>query len=133
MRDWFSGNRKFQAIDDAVSADGLKVVVLLRLSPLLPLAASNYLYGLTGVALSDYVLGTCLGMLPGTFAYVTVGAMGKSAIQGTNDAAGLDFGWWQAGLAVAITSVAVGYVGRLAQNALSEIESTFDEGNTWGE
>lgn len=31
------------AIDKAIGKDGLRVVLLLRLSPLLPLAASNYL------------------------------------------------------------------------------------------
>ena len=53
------------AIDRAIGRDGLKVVTLLRLSPLLPLAASNYLYGLTSVPLKDYMLGSFLGMLPG--------------------------------------------------------------------
>jgi len=38
---------KFAAIDKAIGRDSLKFVTLLRLSPLLPLAASNYLYGLT--------------------------------------------------------------------------------------
>ncbi len=40
-------NQKFAAIDKAIGRDSLKFVTLLRLSPLLPLAASNYLYGLT--------------------------------------------------------------------------------------
>lgn len=38
-----STNPKFAAIDRAIGRDGFRVVVLLRLSPLLPLAASNYL------------------------------------------------------------------------------------------
>jgi hypothetical protein len=38
---------KFKAIDRVIGQNGLKFVTLLRLSPLLPLAASNYLYGLT--------------------------------------------------------------------------------------
>lgn len=50
------------------------MVTLLRLSPLLPLALSNYLYGLTSVDLPSYVAGSWLGMLPGTIAYVTAGA-----------------------------------------------------------
>jgi hypothetical protein len=48
--------------------------VLLRLSPLLPLALSNYLYGLTSVDLGSYVFGSWAGMLPGTIAYVAAGA-----------------------------------------------------------
>ena len=50
-------------------------MLLLRLSPLLPLALSNYLYGLTSVDFAPYVLGSWLGMLPGTFAYVSAGAL----------------------------------------------------------
>ena len=37
------GNDKFKAIDRAIGKQGFKVVTLLRLSPLLPLALSNYL------------------------------------------------------------------------------------------
>lgn len=58
-------NKRFAAIDRAISRNGLKFVTLLRLSPLLPLAASNYLYGLTSVDLGSYVLGSWIGMLPG--------------------------------------------------------------------
>jgi uncharacterized membrane protein YdjX (TVP38/TMEM64 family) len=67
-------NPKWAAIDKAIGRDGFKFVTLLRLSPLLPLAASNYLYGLTSVELGPYVLGSWLGMLPGTWAYVGAGA-----------------------------------------------------------
>ena len=62
----------FAAVDKAIGKQSLKVVTLLRLSRLLPLALSNYLYGLTSVDLGSYVLGSWLGMLPGTVAYVTV-------------------------------------------------------------
>lgn len=51
----------------------MQVVLLLRLSPLLPLSLSNYLYGLTSVDFVPYVLGSWLGQLPGTFAYVSAG------------------------------------------------------------
>jgi uncharacterized membrane protein YdjX (TVP38/TMEM64 family) len=68
-----SKNSKFKAIDAAIGRNGFKVVTLLRMSPLLPLAASSYLYGLTSVDLGSYVLGSWLGMLPGTVAYVAAG------------------------------------------------------------
>jgi uncharacterized membrane protein YdjX (TVP38/TMEM64 family) len=73
-------NKRFAAIDRAISRNGLKFVTLLRLSPLLPLAASNYLYGLTSVDLGSYVLGSWLGMLPGTYAYVTAGEHGVGSM-----------------------------------------------------
>ena len=40
-------NPKFKAIDRAIGKESFKVVTLLRLSPLLPLALSNYFYGIT--------------------------------------------------------------------------------------
>ncbi len=68
-------NAKFKAIDRAIGRNSLKIVTLLRLSPLLPLALSNYLYGLTSVDLGSYVLGSWAGMLPGTIAYVAAGTL----------------------------------------------------------
>ncbi len=75
MLSFASKNPRWAAIDRAIGRDGFKFVTLLRLSPLLPLAASNYLYGLTSVELGPYVLGSWLGMLPGTWAYVGAGAL----------------------------------------------------------
>jgi uncharacterized membrane protein YdjX (TVP38/TMEM64 family) len=63
-----------------LSADSFKFVTLLRLSPLLPLSASNYLYGLTSVKLGPYIAGSFLGMLPGTWAYVGTGHVGKAVL-----------------------------------------------------
>ena len=45
------GNNKFQAIDEAVGKEGLKIVLLTRLSPIFPFTLLNYAYGVTGVSL----------------------------------------------------------------------------------
>lgn len=39
----------WRAVDKAIAKEGFKVVLLLRLSPLLPFALSNYLYAVTSV------------------------------------------------------------------------------------
>lgn len=67
-------NTRFSAIDAAVEANGLKVVFLLRLSPIFPFTLLNYALGLTRVRLRDFILGSFLGMLPGTFLYVYLGS-----------------------------------------------------------
>lgn len=55
------GNKQFEAVDKAIKKDGFKFVFLLRLSPLFPFAASNYLYGLTSVELVPYIVASWLG------------------------------------------------------------------------
>ncbi len=68
----FSGNARFAAIDRAVEAQGLKIVFLLRLSPLVPFTPINFLLGLTRVRFADYMLAS-VGMLPGTVLYIYYG------------------------------------------------------------
>src|SRR5512134_2247807 len=60
-----AGNARFAAIDRAVGAQGRKIVLLLRLSPVFPFNLLNYALGLTRVSLADYAL-AAFGMLPGT-------------------------------------------------------------------
>jgi uncharacterized membrane protein YdjX (TVP38/TMEM64 family) len=69
-----AGRARFQALDRAVVDEGFKVVLLARLSPILPFNLLNYAFGLTAVPLSRYVLASWLGMLPGTLMYVYLGA-----------------------------------------------------------
>lgn len=53
----------------AASASGAKLVLLLRLSPLIPFSLSNYALGaLTDVSTGAFVAGTWAGALPGTAA-----------------------------------------------------------------
>mmetsp|Transcript_16616 Transcript_16616/g.47303 ORF Transcript_16616/g.47303 Transcript_16616/m.47303 type:complete len:265 (+) Transcript_16616:53-847(+) len=74
--------KKYDAIDSAVSKEGLKITLLLRLSPIVPFGINNYLCGVTKMKLWEFVLGTWLGVLPGTTAYCNLGAMGKTALDG---------------------------------------------------
>ncbi|KAG8378540.1 hypothetical protein BUALT_Bualt08G0147600 [Buddleja alternifolia] len=118
------GNKKFLAIDKAIGENGFRVVTLLRLSPLLPFSLGNYLYGLTSVKFVPYVLGSWLGMLPGSWAYVSAGAFGRAIIQEESEV-GLSGGngqLWTLGLGLLATALAATYVTRLAKDAMKEIE-----------
>ncbi|HPH64764.1 MAG TPA: TVP38/TMEM64 family protein [Kofleriaceae bacterium] len=70
-----ASDARFVAIDHAVAQDGFKTVMLLRLSPLLPFSLLNYGLGLSRVRLRDFVVGSFVGMLPGTVLYVYVGSL----------------------------------------------------------
>lgn len=64
--------------DALLARRGLVTVLALRLVPLVPFTAVNYAAGLTGVRLRDYVVGTALGIVPGTVAFVTLGRYGAT-------------------------------------------------------
>lgn len=68
--------RKYTAIDEALSKNGLFITTLLRLSPLIPFGVNNYLCGCTKMKLWHFVVGTFFGVLPGNFVYCRIAAMG---------------------------------------------------------
>jgi len=63
---------RFAAIDDAIAAQGRRIVLLLRLSPVFPFNLLNYALGLTRISLPDYLIAS-IGILPGTLLYVYTG------------------------------------------------------------
>jgi uncharacterized membrane protein YdjX (TVP38/TMEM64 family) len=114
---------RFGAIDRAIGREGLKIVFLLRLSPVFPYNLLNYALGLTRVRFRDYLI-AATGMLPAIFLYVYTGriagdvaalAAGRGSAPGPGQTALL-----VAGLAATILVTA--YVTRLARGALREVE-----------
>jgi uncharacterized membrane protein YdjX (TVP38/TMEM64 family) len=95
MGDWVAKrvarSARLRALAAVTRHDGFTIVLLARLSPLLPYNILNYLFGLTAVRFRDYVLGSWLGMLPATVLYVYIGSLTKTftALAGGN----LDAAW----------------------------------------
>ncbi len=67
-------------VDAALRDRGLLAVVAARLVPVLPFTALNWGAGLSAVRTRDYVLGTAVGIVPGTVSYVALGAYGTGAL-----------------------------------------------------
>lgn len=67
---------RVQQVDQLIAGRGLLAVVLVRLVPVVPFTAVNYTAGLTGIRLWDYTVGTGVGIVPGTVAYVALGTYG---------------------------------------------------------
>jgi uncharacterized membrane protein YdjX (TVP38/TMEM64 family) len=109
-----AGNAKFAALDKAIAKEGAKIVFLVRLSPVFPFTYINYAFGLTGVRTAPYVLASFFGMIPGTFAYVYLGAAAATAASGQTDMTRKAL---QIGGAVAALLVAI-FVAHLASKAI---------------
>jgi uncharacterized membrane protein YdjX (TVP38/TMEM64 family) len=63
-----------QKMQAGFQENALSYLLVLRLVPLFPFFVVNLVPAFLGVALSTYVLGTFIGIIPGAFVYASVGA-----------------------------------------------------------
>jgi uncharacterized membrane protein YdjX (TVP38/TMEM64 family) len=124
-RGWISqkiaGNQKFAAIDAAVAHEGFKIVLLTRLSPVFPFNLLNYAFGVTGVSLRDYALGS-IGMIPGTIMYVYLGSLAGdlARIGSEGQPTNATVQWAIRIIGFIATAAVTVYVTRVARQALAE-------------
>ena len=124
-RDWakrrLQALPKLQAVEQAVSREGLRLVLLTRLSPAFPFSLLNLAYGLSDVSLRDYSIGL-IGIIPGTVLFCGLGALaGDVARFGAVLAGEADLKTWaMRAVGVIATLAVVWLVGRAAQQALAE-------------
>ncbi|NJM96325.1 MAG: TVP38/TMEM64 family protein [Phormidesmis sp. RL_2_1] len=134
-RDWIAkkveGNSFFNALDNAIAEEGLKLIFLIRLSPAFPFNLLNYALGLTKVALKDYVLGTT-GIIPGTIMYVYLGSLiGDVAMLGSGEAPSNPVISWIIRILILVTIVAISlYIGKIAKKALNAAVPAAEETTT---
>jgi uncharacterized membrane protein YdjX (TVP38/TMEM64 family) len=82
VEDWLSSRRRFKAALRAVDDEGWKILLPLRISPVVPFGPQNYLLGVTAVPLRTYVICTAIGIVPGNVADTYIGVIGVTAAQG---------------------------------------------------
>lgn len=115
------GDKRFERIDAAIGRQGTKIVLLLRLSPVLPFNLLNYALGLTRVRFRDYLLAS-VGMLPGTLLYVYYGKVAGD-VAALLGGAEIDRGtayYLVLGLGLLATVGVTVVVTRIARRALAE-------------
>jgi uncharacterized membrane protein YdjX (TVP38/TMEM64 family) len=71
------------ALDEKIGERGFGTILYLRLIPLVPFNALNFAAGISRVSLRHYVLGSLIGMLPGTLVYTY---FADALIRGTAEA-----------------------------------------------
>lgn len=115
---WIARDARFKAVDEAVSREGWKIVLLTRLSPIFPFNMLNYAFGLTDISPWNYVAASWIGMMPGTFLYVYLGAVARDlALTGARR--GQSSAEWAVTLTgLAATAAVTVLVTRLARRAL---------------
>eukprot|EP00540_Astrosyne_radiata_P010624 CAMPEP_0116835700 /NCGR_PEP_ID=MMETSP0418-20121206/7690_1 /TAXON_ID=1158023 /ORGANISM="Astrosyne radiata, Strain 13vi08-1A" /LENGTH=407 /DNA_ID=CAMNT_0004465395 /DNA_START=48 /DNA_END=1271 /DNA_ORIENTATION=- len=92
LRQWVKKLTKkyaiFEALDVALEEKGFRIMTLLRLSPIIPFNAINYIAGVTAISLTSYAL-ALIAILPGTVLYVFLGAsagsLADSAMSGSDN------------------------------------------------
>jgi len=119
-------NEKFRKIDNAIAREGTKLIFLLRLSPVMPFNLSNYFYGLTGVRFWPYVVASWIGMMPGTFLYVYIGAASKAAVAAAAGGEAVKHSWqYWTFLSVGFfaTIIVTIWVTKIARDALCKTQA----------
>jgi uncharacterized membrane protein YdjX (TVP38/TMEM64 family) len=71
-------------VQDGFRENALSYLLFLRLVPAFPFFVVNVVPALLGVPLRTFVLGTCLGIIPGTTAFSVAGAGLGSAVEAQN-------------------------------------------------
>ena len=123
---------RVRAIDAAVRRKAFTIVLLLRLSPIVPFNALNYALSLSSVRVGIYVLASFLGMLPGTLFWVYLGSLVPTAAELSMTAAAgggrLRVVLYLGGLLATIAAAVIG--ARAARQALeAELRRPADDGS----
>ncbi|XP_071724872.1 uncharacterized protein [Rutidosis leptorrhynchoides] len=112
---------KFRSVAIAINKSGFKIVLLLRLVPLLPFNIMNYLLSVTPVPVGEYMLASWIGMMPITITLVYVGTTLK-------DLSDVTHGWGEISktrltfllLGLVISVILIICVTRVAKTALDK-------------
>ena len=115
----FSDSKEFVALDTAFGEASfektLTLVTLLRVSPIIPFAWGNYIFGISPLPVGTFALGTMIGCAPGVAAVVSAGSAGAEIA-----ASGLGSDGATLGLGIAATVGAITVAGNIATEALKE-------------
>jgi uncharacterized membrane protein YdjX (TVP38/TMEM64 family) len=123
LRGWmerrFEGSRKFRALNHVAMKDAWRMVILTRISPILPHSLVSCAFGLSRIRSWRYLLASWIGFLPLSAAYAYGGAVLGKAAKG-----GLQQGPWTWGLyavEIAVTVAVTFWITRAAHRALKSV------------
>jgi uncharacterized membrane protein YdjX (TVP38/TMEM64 family) len=91
---------KWQAALAAINAEGWRLVALTRIAAPLPGSGINYLYGLTGIGVAPYIVGTAVGLIPPVTLFAGAGALGRFVLDDVKQP-------WSQGVAFAAGAIVI--------------------------
>lgn len=120
LRDWTRRRvarwGRLEAIRRATGGQhGRWIVLLLRVSPVVPFNLLNYALSVTDIRLDAYILTTVLGIMPPTLFYLYLGSLTATVARGA-EYTGWEMAAYVAGLAA--TGLAIWLVGRAVRKTL---------------
>jgi uncharacterized membrane protein YdjX (TVP38/TMEM64 family) len=74
---------RLRVVADAINEEGWRMVLLVRVSGIVPFGLQNYLLGVTHIRFIPYLLATTVGVLPSILLYAGIGAFGQASIDGS--------------------------------------------------
>lgn len=123
LRGWmerrFAQSKKFHALNHVATRDAWRMIILTRISPILPHSLVSCAFGLSRIRLWRYSLASWIGFLPISAAYAYGGAVIGAAAKG-----GIHHGpkaWVFYALELAITIAVTVWISRVAHKALSSV------------
>ena len=69
-------------LNRSIKHHALTLTLVVRLFPISPFNLVNFLFGLTKAPLTEYSVGTAVGIIPGTILYSWIGVSGRTLVEG---------------------------------------------------
>ena len=126
-----ASNQRLKAIEKGLQEEAFLIVVLTRLSLIIPFNVLNYAYGVTSVTARTHLAATTLGMLPAVGLYVYLGTLARDLGQilaGEATPSGL--GYWIAAAGIVAIVLLTWAIHRTASRALARHLPTLETNDT---
>ena len=112
-------NHRMQAIEAALREEAFAIIVLTRLSLIIPFNLLNYAYGATSVKATTHWIATAVGMLPAIALFVYLGTLARDFGQIlSGEAAPPELGYWVIAAGIGAIVTATWVIHRTATRAL---------------
>jgi len=116
-----SAHPKFQALDRAIEKEGWQVIIISRISPIVPHSLVSYIAGVTKISGTRFFVASLLGFIPISVAYSYAGALlGAVARTRMNLTTNDPFTWAMYGFGLVATILATWMAARMAGRALRQ-------------